>query len=125
MLIYFNRKEILNKIVELQRDNGSTMYVDRPIQSPPSYQETILSDEERSNTKECDNNTNVLETSVSYNQLSTMLNELRRDLERNCPTALLFNCSDSQIFFIPIDGQVSSPLEKSTVKIFMLDGNFY
>jgi len=112
------RKEILNRIVELQRDSGSNMAVDcRPLQSPPSYQEATRSDEEQSNNSET-------ELSVSYNQLSAMLNDLRVDIEQSSTAILLFSCDNSQVFFIAADGQVTSPSEKSNVKIFMLEGNY-
>ncbi|XP_001944400.1 protein spartin [Acyrthosiphon pisum] len=108
------KKEILNRIVELQRDSGSNMAVDcRPMQSPPSYQEATRSDEEQSY---------ISEPPVSYNQLSAMLNDLRVDIEQSSMAILLVSCDNSQVFFIAADGQVTSPSEKSNVKIFMLEG---
>jgi len=113
------RKEILNRIVELQRDSGSNMAVDcRPMQSPPSYQEATRSDEEQSNISE------TLDPPVSYNQLSAMLSDLRVDIEQSSMAILLISCDNSQVFFIANDGQVTSPSEKSNVKIFMLEGNY-
>lgn len=114
----FCRKEILNRIVELQSGSNSNMSVERPLQSPPSYQEATRSDEERSS---------IFETSeppVSYNQLSSMLNELRTDIEHSSTAIVLFSCDNSQVFFIPDSGQVTSPSERSNVKIFMLEGNY-
>ncbi|XP_015373072.1 PREDICTED: protein spartin [Diuraphis noxia] len=111
------KKEILNHIVELQRDSGSNMAVDsRPLQSPPSYQEATRSDEEQSHISET-------ELPVSYNQLSAMLADLRVDIEQSSMATLLVSCDDSQVFFIASDGQVTSPSEKSNVKIFMLEGS--
>lgn len=110
------KKEILNRIVELQRVSGSNMAIDcRPAQSPPSYQEATRSDEEHSYVSET-------EPSVSYNQLSAMLNDLRIDIEQSSMAYLLVSCDDSQVFFIAADGQVTSPSEKSKIKIFMLEG---
>jgi len=114
----FYRKEILNRIVELQSGSTSNMSVERPLHSPPSYQEATRSDEERSSIFE------TPEPSVSYNQLSSMLNDLRTDIERSSTAVVLFSCNNSQIFFIPASGQVTSPSERSNVKIFMLEGNY-
>lgn len=114
--IYF-RKEILNCIVELQRESGSNMTVERPLQSPPSYQEVLRSDEEQSNMSES------LEPQVSFSQLSSMLNDLRVDIEHSSAATVLFCCDNSQVFFIPANGQVTSPSESSNVKIFQLEGN--
>lgn len=115
--MYF-RKEILNRIIDLQRDNGSNIAVERPLESPPSYQEATRSDEEHSNISE------TLEPPVSFNQLSSMLNDLRIDIEQSSTAITLFSCDNSQVFFIPEDGQVTSPSERSNVKIFMLEGNY-
>lgn len=90
----------------------------RPVQSPPSYQEATRSDEEQSCTSE------ILEPSVSYNQLSAMLSDLRVDIEQSSMAILLVSCDNSQVFFIADNGQVTSPSEKSNVKIFMLEGNY-
>ncbi|KAF0767366.1 protein spartin [Aphis craccivora] len=111
------KKEILNRILQLQRDSGSNMAVEcRPVQSPPSYQEATRSDEEQSSASE------TLEPPVSYNQLSAMLSDLRMDIEQSSMAILLVSCDNSQVFFIADDGQVTSPSEKSNVKIFMLEG---
>lgn len=115
-IIYF-RKEIFNRIAQLQRDSGSNMILERPYQSPPSYEEATKSDDERSNISE------IPETSVSYNQLSSMLADLRVDIEQSSSAIVLFSCNNSQVFFIPANGQVTSPSERSNVKIFMLEGN--
>jgi len=102
----------------LQRGSGSNIVGDcRPMQSPPSYQEATRSDEEQSCTSE------TLEPPVSYNQLSAMLNDLRLDIEQSSMALLLVSFDNSQVFFIAADGQVTSPSEKSNVKIFMLEGN--
>lgn len=114
--IYF-RKEILNRIVELQRDSGSNMSVERPLQSPPSYQEVLRSDEEQSNMSVSS------EPQVSFSQLSSMLNDLRVDIEQSSTATILVSCDNSQVFFIPANGQVTSPSESSNVKIFQLEGN--
>ncbi|XP_025409408.1 protein spartin [Sipha flava] len=110
------KKEILNRIVELQRTSGSDMVVDRPLQSPPSYQEATRSDEEQSNVSV------TLEQPISYGQLSAMLNDLRIDIEQSSTATVLISCDNSQVFFIPANGQVTSPSERSNVKIFMLEG---
>lgn len=94
------------------------MVVDRPLQSPPSYQEATRSDEEQSNVSV------TMEPPISYNQLSAMLNDLRMDIEQSSTASVLFNCDNSQVFFIPANGQVTSPSERSNVKIFMLEGKF-
>lgn len=117
MIIFF-RKEILNRIIELQRNSGSDMIVDRPLQSPPSYQEATRSDEEQSNVSV------PLEQPFSYSQLSAMLNDLRIDIEQSSTATVLVSCDNSQVFFIPANGQVTSPSERSNVKIFMLEGKF-
>lgn len=107
----------MNRIIELQRASDSTnIIVDRPVESPPSYQETMRSDEERSNISE------TSEPLVSYNRLSEMLNDLRLDIEQSSTAVILFSCDKSQVFFIPANGQVTSPSERSNVKIFMLEG---
>lgn len=112
------RKEIFNRIVQLQRDSGSNMVLERPVQSPPSYEEATRTDDERSVISE------TLEPPpVSYNQLSAMLADLRVDIEQSSTAIVLFTCNNSQIFFIAANGQVTSPSERSNVKIFMLEGN--
>lgn len=113
--IYF-RKEILNRIVELQRDTGSNMVVNRPLQSPPSYQEATRSDEEQSFKSE------TSEPQILYGQLSEMLNNLRIDIEQSSTAIVLVSCEKSQVFFITANGQVTSPSERSSVKIFVLEG---
>lgn len=92
------------------------MAVERPLQSPPSYQEATRSDEERSIVSEA--------SEPSYNQLLSMLNDLRTDIEQSSTAIVLFSCENSQLFFIPASGQVTSPSERSNVKIFMLEGNY-
>lgn len=113
------RKEIMNRIIELQRASGSNMVVDRPLESPPSYQETMRSDEERSMISE------TFEPPVSFNQLSAMLNDLRIDIEQSSTAVVLISCDKSQVFFISANGQVTSPSERSHVKIFMLEGKLF
>lgn len=112
------RKEIFNRIAQLQRDSGSNMILERPHESPPSYEEATRSDDERSNISE------MPEPPVSYSQLSSMLADLRIDIEQSSSAIVLFSCNNSQVFFIPANGQVTSPSEGSNVKIFMLEGNF-
>lgn len=92
------------------------MVVNRPLQSPPSYQEATRSDEEQSNVS------GTLEPPISYSQLSAMLSDLRVDIEQSSTATVLINCNNSQVFFIPANGQVTSPSERSNVKIFMLEG---
>lgn len=92
------------------------MIADRPLQSPPSYQEAIRSNEEQSNVSE------TFEPTVSYQQLSAMLNDLRIDIEQSSTAIVLISCDNSQVFFILSNGQVTSPSKKSNVKIFMLEG---
>lgn len=114
--VYF-RKEILNRIVELQRDCGTTMVIERPLQSPPSYQEaTSCSGDEQSNIL-------ATEPQVSFNQLSEMLRELRVDIEQSSTAIVLISCDRAQVFFISDNGQVTTPSNiGSNVKIFMLEG---
>lgn len=93
------------------------MILERPLQSPPSYEEATRSDDERSNISE------LPEPPVSYSQLSSMLADLRLDIEQSSTAIVIFSCNDAQIFFIPANGQITSPSERSNVKIFMLEGN--
>lgn len=103
----------------MQRNSGSNVAVDcRPMHSPPSYQEATRTDEEQSYTSQ------TLESPVPYSQLSAMLSDLRVDIERSSMAILLVSCDNSQIYFIAADGQVTSPSEKSVVKIFLLEGNY-
>lgn len=114
--IYF-RKEILNRIVELQRNSGSNdMAVERPLQSPPSYQEaTSCSGDDQSNISEPDGQ-------VSFSQLSEMLRDLRVDIDQSSEAIVLISCERAQVFFISANGQVTSPSMGSNLKIFMLEG---
>ncbi|XP_050422772.1 protein spartin isoform X2 [Adelges cooleyi] len=116
------KKEILNKVMELQRASGSAMVVERPIESPPSYQETIRSDEERSLASDLQQDIDVPEPPVSYSQLTSMLTDLQTDIEHQSMATVIFSCNESQVFFIPANGQVTSPSEKSIIKIFMIEG---
>lgn len=93
------------------------MVVERPLQSPPSYQEAMCSDGGQSSTSET---SEVPE--VSFSQLSAMLNNLRVDIEQSSTAVVLVSCEKAQVFFIPVDGQVTSPSQRSSVKIFMLEG---
>lgn len=101
----------------MQRDSGSNMVLERPPQSPPSYEEATRSDDEQSNISE------TLEPPVSYSRLSAMLADLRIDIEQSSTAIVLFSCSKAQVFFISANGQVTSPSERSDVKVFMLEGN--
>lgn len=94
------------------------MILERPHESPPSYEEATRSDDGRSNVSE------MPEPPVSYSQLSSMLADLRIDIEQSSSAIVLFSCNNSQVFFIPANGQVTSPSEGSNVKIFMLECNF-
>jgi len=95
------------------------MVVERPLQSPPSYQEATRSDAGQSFTSE------TSEPQVSYSQLSAMLNNLRIDIEQSSTAIVLVSCEKAQVFFIPANGQVTSPSQRSSVKIFMLEGKIY
>lgn len=92
------------------------MIVDRPLQSPPSYQEATQSDEDQSFKSD------TSEPQISYSQLSKMLSNLRIDIEQSSTAIILVSCEKSQVFFISANGQVTSPSERSSVKIFMLEG---
>lgn len=94
------------------------MVVDRPLQSPPSYEEATCSNEEQSIVS-------GTEPSISYQQLSAMLNDLRIDIEQSSATLVLLNCDHAQLFFILSNGQVTSPSQKSSLKIFKLEGKLY
>lgn len=96
------------------------MIGERPLQSPPSYEEATRSDEGRSVISEP---LDQEPTAVSFNQLSAMLNDLRIDIEQSSTAIVLFSCDNSQVFFIPDNGQVTSPSERSNIKIFMLEGS--
>lgn len=108
----------MNRIVELQRESGSDMVVNRPLQSPPSYQEATRSDEEQTFKSE------TSEPQISYGQLSEMLSNLRIDIEQSSTAIILVSCEKSQVYFISANGQVTSPTERSSVKIFMLEGKY-
>lgn len=93
------------------------MNIDRPLQSPPSYQEATSSDVQSTISE-------TLEPLISYQQLSAMLNDLRIDIERSSIAIVLISCDNSQVFFILPNGQVTSPSKKSNVKIFKLEGKY-
>jgi len=92
------------------------MAVERPLQSPPSYEEATCSDEGQSVTSE----TSVPQ--VSFSQLSAMMNNLHMNIEQSSTAIVLLSCEKAQVFYIPTDGQVTSPSPSSNVKIFMLEG---
>lgn len=91
------------------------MVIERPLQSPPSYQEaTSCFNDDQSNISET-------EPQVSFSQLSEMLRDLRVDIEQSSTAIVLISCERAQVFFISDNGQVTSPSTISNLKIFILE----